>query len=89
MPDDAPNVLKVFATLLYIICPHTADSERLFSQLDFYEGQRRSGLAVDAPGIDGSIQVPLHAASAAVCLRHPVHTHTDVHNSTHGSCREN
>lgn len=47
MPDAQADLLKSLATLLYSVCPHAADPERLFSQLGFYEGQRRSGLGVD------------------------------------------
>jgi hypothetical protein len=56
MPDAAADVLKALATLLYSICPHAADPERLFSQLGFYEGQRRSGLAVDTLGMMATIK---------------------------------
>jgi hypothetical protein len=56
MPDAAADVLKALATLLYAISPHAADPERLFSQLGFYEGQRRSGLAVDTLGMMATIK---------------------------------
>jgi hypothetical protein len=56
MPDAQTGLLKSLATLLYSVCPHAADPERLYPQLGFYEGQRRSGLGVDTLGMMATIK---------------------------------